>query len=314
MPNIFKTKAKDPTHAVIGQTLEGETYSIPISKGPHWLIAGQTGSGKSVMMNTILISMIAHAHPDELKITWIDPKKVEATSYVGLPYCPIDPITDMGDAYGLLAYAAWLMDERYEKLTIVKAKNIEDYNEFIAEKPEKAAELGLEPMPYWVIVIDEFADLMMQYREVEKNVIRLGQKARAAGIHLMITTQRPSADVFSPTIKANIPSRIGMKTADQINSMIIIDEGGCETLLGYGDSLVKTASGEITRVQGPFIDNNEIEAIFKHLRDNYDKPAPIDYKSVTVEHSLTEWAEEYEEDVPIEKRHVKMPRMGRFGR
>ena len=311
--NILQTWAKDPTHAVFGMDLEGKTFAMPISEGPHWIVAGQTGSGKSVFMNALLISMISHTTPDELNIAWVDPKKVEATAYIGLPYCPIDPVTDMGDAYGLMAYFTWLMDKRYEKLAAVNVKNVAEFNEWVEKHPEEAAQKGFEKMKYWVVVIDEYADMVMQEKDVEKNIVRLGQKARASAIALLIATQRPSSDIISPVLKANIPSRIALKVTDSINSLIILDETGAEKLAGYGDGFVKTQSGEITRVQGPRITNEEIDRIFSYLRAKYPAPAPVDYKKIVVDAELCEWAEEYADDVPSEQRHVKKKKMSRLG-
>lgn len=337
MATMLKTKAEDPTHAVFGTSPDGEVVALTISSGPHWIIAGQTGSGKSVFMNALLISMMSHSHPDELKIMWIDPKKVEATPYVGLPYCPLDPVTDMQDAYGLIAYLTWLMDERYEWLQLCKVKKIDEFNALwddmdnvlnkggqpmlkdgkplhTDEQRQAMKDGGWSKMPYMVVVIDEYADMVMQTPDVEKNLIRIGQKARASGIHALIATQRPSADVVTPTLRANIPSRVGLKTVDATNSSIIIGEDGCEKLRGYGDGWVKDVAGNMYRVQGPFITNEEIEAIFSYLREKYPRPEPFDYKTKVVELELCEWADEYTNDVPVSQRKIKQKRASRFGR
>lgn len=306
--NELRTKASDPTSAVFGVDPDGKAVVLDISSGPHWLCCGQTGSGKSVYVNNILVSMICHSLPSELKIAWIDPKKVEATAYVDLPYCLVNPVTDMNDAYGLIAYVTWLMDERYSVLESLKLKKIDEYNEWVDENPEEAEQRGLEKWPYIVIVIDEYADLVMVAPEVEKNIARLGQKARASGTHLIIATQRPSADIVTGIIKANVPSRIGLKTTDSNNSLIVLDETGCETLRGYGDSLVKTVNGDMLRAQGPFISNGEIDVIFKQLRDLYGVCEEVDYKTVCVEQGLCEWAENYDDDVPSSQRHVVKPK------
>lgn len=307
--NLLKTKAYDPTDVVMGLDTNGEVFHTPISKGPHWIVAGQTGSGKSVFMNSMLISAMYHSLPDELQIYMVDPKKVEFGPYAGLPFCPIDPVTDMGDAYGLLAYLCWEMDRRYEVLEEVGVKNIEDYNMKFEEAKAKGETFHKEGrMPYIITVIDEYADLVMQEKSCEDLIIRLAQKARAAGISLLIATQRPSADIISSTIKANVPARIGLKTTDSMNSMIIIDEPGCEKLAGYGDSIIKMTDGSMIRVQGPFISDDEIFAIFGELKKKYPPATPIDYKQICVDNDLAEWVEEYEEGTPDKDKHIKKPK------
>lgn len=313
MSSILKTKAKDPTHAVFGTDLEGKTFSLPVSSGPHWIIAGQTGSGKSVFVNGIAISMISHSDPSELKIAWIDPKKVEATAYIDLPYSLVNPITDMQDAYGFMSYMAWLMDERFEILAKYGVKQISELNEMIDADPEWAKREGLEKMAYLICIIDEYADMTMQVPEVEKNIVRLGQKGRAAGTHVIVCTQRPSVDVISSLLKANVPSRVGLRTVNSVNSSIVIDETGCEELKGNGDALVKDVGGTITRVQGPYITNEEIDSIFSYLREKYPPMEEFDYKTKVVDLGLCEWADTYTDDVPFADRHVvPVKRRGRF--
>lgn len=315
--SLLKTLAYDPTDAVMGIDTNGEVFHTPLSKGPHWLVAGQTGSGKSVFMNALMASVMYHSTPQELKIMTIDPKKVEFAAYKDLPFCPIDPVTDMNDAYGLLSYLCWEMDRRYEILQKINVRNIEDYNQKYEELKEKnklpqiIAEEGR--MAYIICIIDEYAELTMVEKTVEDLIIRLAQKARAAGISLLIATQRPSADIISSTIKANVPARIGLKTTDSMNSMIIIDEPGCEKLAGYGDSIIKMTDGSMIRVQGPFISDDELETIFAELRNKWGKPTPIDFKTICIENDLADWAENYDDDVPIEERHVKKKKgMGFF--
>lgn len=304
-PAALYTKAKDPTHAVLGVDQEGETFSMCLSEGPHWLICGQTMSGKSVFVNQILMSLICHNTPDELEIVWIDPKKVEADAYVDLPFCPINPVTDMNDAFGLIAYYTWLMDERYKLLQKIRVKKIPEYNDWVEANPQQAEEMGLKKMPYIIIVIDEYADMKQTNPNVEDNIVRIGQKARAAGIHLMIATQRPSADVVTPLLRSNIPSRVGLKVTDSMNSQIIIGESGCENLKGFGDAIILDGmKGEMTRVQGPYITNEEIAAQFAYVREKYPKPEFFDYKQKCVDEGLCQWETEYTEDVPWEERHV----------
>lgn len=307
--SLLNTKAIDPTHAVLGLDTSGKPFGVALSDGPHWILAGQTGSGKSVYANSALASCMYHASPEELIIMVIDPKKVEFEPYIGLPFCPIDPVTDMNDAYGLLAYLCWEMDKRYEIMASSKVRNIKDYNQKFLEAKEKGKvfhESGY--MKYIICVIDEYADLVMTEKSVEDLIIRLAQKARAAGISLLIATQRPSADIISSTIKANVPARIGLKTTDSMNSLIIIDENGCEKLAGYGDSIVKLKDGSMVRVQGPFISDPELHGIFDYLRDKWGVPEPFDYKSKCVEYGLAQWMDEYDDDVPMKDRHVKKPK------
>lgn len=289
--NILNTKAKDPTHAIIGVDRDGNTYAVPMSKGPHCLLCGQTGSGKSVMANGILISMIAHSTPDELNIVWVDPKKVEATAYYDLPYCPINPIINMQDAYGMLLYYTWLMDERYEQMADrdVRVKNLPEFNEWVEANPDLAKKKGYEKMKYIIIMIDEYADMKDQIgSEIEDPIKRLGQKARAAGIHMILATQRPSAEVVTPLIRSNVPMRIGMKTVDASNSSLIIQQEGCEKLK-LGEAYVMTNDDGLIWVKGPYIKNEEIDRIFAHLREKYPAPEFFDYKQKAVDLGLVEW-------------------------
>ena len=305
MTNMLKNRAKDPTHAVFGVTPEGEVFDRPLSSGPHWLICGQTGSGKSVFVNNLLISAMSHSHPDELQITWVDPKKVEAGPYVGLPFCPIDPVTNMNDAYGLMAFYVDEMERRYGVMEEHGFKQVADMNAWIDDNPKDAKAKGLEKMPYMLCVIDEYADLQQQAPDTEKLIARLGAKARASAQHVICVTQRPWIQVISGLLKANLPSRVALKVADGTNSQIIMDETGAEKLRGYGDAFVKEVSGEITRMQGPFIPDDQLHAIFKQLREKYPKPESIDYKQRAVDSGMCEWEEAYEDDVPWKDRHVK---------
>lgn len=301
----LKNLADNPTKAVFGQDPTGATFAKNISDGPHWIVCGMTGSGKSVYINGLLVSMMYHAHPDELQIAWVDPKKVESANYIDCPFCPINPVTDMADAFGLMRYYVLLMEERYKMMENTKTKKISEFNDWVDDNPERAQELGYEKVPYLICTIDEYADMVDQFRDVEGDITRLGQKSRAAGIHLLIATQRPSADVVSPRLKSNIPSRICLKTTDSTNSQIIIDQPGGEDLT-VGASLVKDSGGIITRVQGPYISEEEMARIFQTLRDRY-KRTEVDYKSYVVNHpdGGFEWCEEYDDDVPPEKRHIQ---------
>lgn len=311
--NMLKTKAKDPTHAVFGKTLTGETFAVPLSTGPHWIVAGSTGMGKSVTVNSILVSMLSHAHPDELKIFWVDPKMVEAAAYVNLPHCPINPIINMADASAFLEYLVEEMERRYRILAETGFKHMKDFNEWFDTHRAEAEAKRYAKMPYFVCVIDEWADLVMQDKSVDDPVMRLGQKARASGIHVMIATQRPSAEILSSKIKANIASRICMGVVDSMNSLIVLDQTGAEKLNTPGDSLVMY-KGDITRVKFPYLSDDEIANIFAELRSKYPKSEPIDYKQFMIDHGTFEWAEEYDEDTPWEEKHLAKKRMGLMGR
>lgn len=312
--NLLNTKAKDPTEAVFGVDNEGNVFKAALSEGPHWIVAGQSGSGKSVYMNSILASMMYHALPQELIIMAIDPKMVEFGPYKGLPFCPVDPVTNMNDAYALLGYLVYEMDRRYnDNLKGAGVRNIKDYNKWVEDHPTEAAEKGFERLPFIICVIDEYADMIMTTGpETSDLIIRLAQKARAAGITCLIATQRPSADIISPTIKANVPARIGLKTTDTTNSMIIIDEAGCEKLNGYGDSIVKLTDGAMHRVQGPFISDAELYRVFDELKSKFPPPEILDYKQICVDLGIAEWEEEYGDDVPYEDRHVVKPKRRRM--
>lgn len=179
--NMLKTKAKDPTHAIFGKTLTGETFSAPVSTGPHWIFAGSTGMGKSVAVNSVLVSMLYHAHPDELKIFWVDPKMVEAAAYINLPHCPINPIINMVDATAFLEFLVEEMEERYRVLAKTGFKHMKDFNEWFDENRAQAEAQGYKKMPYFVCVIDEWADLVMQDKGVDDPVMRLGQLRKPAG-------------------------------------------------------------------------------------------------------------------------------------
>lgn len=305
--NELTTKAKDPTDAVFGMTPDGDVFHMPLSAGPQWLVAGTTGSGKSVFMNNLAISIMSHATPDELQIFAIDPKKVEFTPYTDLPYCPIPPINNMQDAYGFLLYMTWEMDHRYEALAQAGVKNLPEFNQWVKDHPDEAQNTDYpEGMKYQLLIIDEYADLSMTTDgAVSDPIIRIAQKARASGQHMIIATQRPSADIISPTIKANIPARIALKVADATNSMIILDDAGAEKLQGHGDALVKTADGSVTRMQGPYVSTPELERIFGYFKKEYPKPKFFDYKKIVVDNDMAQWAEDYDESVPWEDRHLK---------
>ena len=273
---IFKTKADDPTSAILGIAPDSSNIVIPVSEGPHFLVAGTTGSGKSVFINSLLISMMAHSHPDELKLTIIDPKTVEFTAYKGLPYMLCDPLVDMSKANNFVLYLVEEMERRYELFAKYGVKKLAEYQEKQRENED------MERLPYIVLVIDEFADLISQYKDVEKPIARIGQKARAAGIHMIIATQSPRREVITGLIKANVPSRISLMVANSTESQIILDETGGEKLRPKGDFLLKMNGGQVSRGQAPFVSNGEIAEIFDYLRETYDAPEPVSYTHLTL--------------------------------
>ena len=249
--------------AAIGKDIAGNTVFCDVSKMPHLLIAGTTGSGKSVCMNSIIVSILYRAKPDEVKFLMIDPKKVEFSKYENIPHLLVPVVTDPRKASGALGWAVSEMLKRYQAFSDTGVRDIEGYNKFVKKHPD------MEPMPKIVICIDELADLMMAApKEVEDSICRLAQMARAAGMHLVIATQRPSVDVITGLIKANISSRIALTVSSQIDSRTILDTGGAEKLLGRGDMLYSPiGASKPLRVQGCFISDEEVEALCGYVKN-----------------------------------------------
>ena len=245
----------------LGKDLTGTPIVCDLAKMPHMLIAGQTGSGKSVCINAIINSLLYRTSPDEVKLILVDPKVVELQCYNGIPHLLIPVVNDPHKAAAALAWAVAEMKERYDKFAERKVRNLDGYNAGLSR--------GEKPMSRIVIIIDELADLMMVCKkDVEEYICRLTQLARAAGIHLIVATQRPSVDVITGLIKANIPSRIAFKTASSVDSRTILDRNGSEQLLGWGDMLyLPTGAFAPTRVQGCFLSDEEVNRIVKHVRD-----------------------------------------------
>jgi S-DNA-T family DNA segregation ATPase FtsK/SpoIIIE len=256
---------------------------------PHLLIAGTTGSGKSVGINVMITSILYKHSPDDCKFILIDPKMLELSVYEGVPHLITPVVTDPKKAITALKWVVREMESRYKKMSLLGVRNIENYNIRIADAINKSEKIirsiqsGINPetgqpetrkieienkkMPFIVVVVDEMADLMMVAgKEIEHTIQRLSQMARAAGIHLIMATQRPSVDVITGTIKANFPSRISFQVSSKFDSRTILGEEGAERLLGKGDMLMMTAGGQTTRIHGPFISDNEIENIVKSLQ------------------------------------------------
>ena len=259
------SKAKSKSSFAVGKDIGGSCIVGNIAKLPHMLIAGTTGSGKSVCMNSIIISLLYKASPDDVKLIMVDPKMVELGIYNGIPHLLIPVVTDPKKAAGSLQWAVTEMMRRYKAMSDAGVRDLESYNS-IVESEEEGTKL-----PQVVVIIDELADLMLvAAKEVEESICRIAQMGRAAGIHLVIATQRPSADVITGLMKANIPSRIAFSVASAMESRIILDTQGAEKLVGRGDMLfAPIGNGKPLRVQGCFVSDGEVEAVATYVKDNY---------------------------------------------
>jgi S-DNA-T family DNA segregation ATPase FtsK/SpoIIIE len=265
---------------------------------PHLLIAGTTGSGKSVGVNAMILSLLCRHSPDDCRILMIDPKMLELSVYNGIPHLLTPVVTEPQKAVAALNWAVNEMEERYKRMSRLAVRNIDAFNARVKGAKQRGEpltrrvqtgidprtgqalfereEMNLEPMPYIVVVVDEFADLMITSgKEIETAVQRLAQKARASGIHLIMATQRPSVDIITGTIKANFPTRISFKVASKIDSRTILNEQGAEHLLGHGDMLFASGSGQMARVHGPLVSDEEVESIAVFLRSQ-GEPRYID--------------------------------------
>ena len=283
-------RAPSPLTLVLGKDIGGQPVMVDLARMPHLLIAGTTGSGKSVAINTMILSLLYRLTPDECRVIMIDPKMLELSVYDGIPHLLAPVVTEPGKAVVALKWAVREMEDRYRAMSQLGVRNIGGYNQRLAEARDKGEELSrtvqtgfdsetgkpiyedqtlaLEPLPFIVIIVDEMADLMLVAgKEVEGAVQRLAQMARAAGIHIIMATQRPSVDVITGTIKANFPSRISFQVTSKIDSRTILGEQGAEQLLGQGDMLYMASGGRITRVHGPFVSDKEVEAVVEHLRN-----------------------------------------------
>ena len=274
---------------VLGETIGGEPYIADLSKMPHLLIAGTTGSGKSVGVNAMILSILYRLPPEQCRLIMIDPKMLELSVYDGIPHLLAPVVTDPKKAIVALKWTVREMEDRYRRMSKIGVRNVASYNERAREAVargehfERTVQTGFddagrpifesekivpEPMPYLVVIIDEVADLMMVAgKDIEGAVQRLAQMARAAGIHLIMATQRPSVDVITGTIKANFPTRISFQVTSKIDSRTILGEQGAEQLLGQGDMLYMAGGGRITRLHGPFVSDGEVEAVAKFLRE-----------------------------------------------
>jgi S-DNA-T family DNA segregation ATPase FtsK/SpoIIIE len=273
----------------LGKNIGGESIIVDLARMPHLLIAGTTGSGKSVAINTMILSLLYRLRPDQLRLIMVDPKMLELSVYDGIPHLLTPVVTDPKKAVVALKWAVREMEERYKKMSKLGVRNIDGYNARLLEAKSRGEnltrtvhtgfdketgkaiyedeKLDLEPLPYIAIIVDEMADLMMVAgKDIEGAVQRLAQMARAAGLHVILATQRPSVDVITGTIKANFPTRISFQVTSKIDSRTILGEMGAEQLLGQGDMLYMAGGGRISRVHGPFVSDEEVEKVVRHLK------------------------------------------------
>ncbi len=273
----------------LGKTIGGEPVIVDLARMPHLLVAGTTGSGKSVAINTMILSLVYRMKPERCRLIMVDPKMLELSAYDGIPHLLTPVVTDPKKAVIALKWAVREMEDRYKKMSKVGVRNIDGFNARVAEAVAKGEpltrtvqtgfdretgeaiyeheEIPLDELPYIVVVVDEMADLMMVAgKDIEGAIQRLAQMARAAGIHLIMATQRPSVDVITGTIKANFPTRISFQVTSKIDSRTILGEQGAEQLLGQGDMLYMAGGGRIARVHGPFVSENEVEKVVAHLK------------------------------------------------
>ena len=316
------TESKHKLAIALGKTIGGETVIVDLARMPHLLVAGTTGSGKSVAINTMILSILYQLRPEQCRLIMIDPKMLELSIYEGIPHLLTPVVTDPKKAVVALKWAVREMEDRYKKMAKVGVRNIDGFNARVVEAAEKGEvitrtiqsgfnretgepifeteQMELSPLPYIVIIVDEMADLMMVAgKDIEGAIQRLAQMARAAGIHLIMATQRPSVDVITGTIKANFPTRISFQVTSKIDSRTILGEQGAEQLLGQGDMLHMAGGGRISRVHGPFVSDGEVEKVVAHLKTQ-GHPAYLDV--VVAEEGTDEAKSEPAEDKPVFER------------
>jgi S-DNA-T family DNA segregation ATPase FtsK/SpoIIIE len=282
-------QSRSPLTLALGKSIGGNPVIADIAKMPHLLVAGTTGSGKSVAVNSMIISLLYKASPEEVKMIMVDPKMLELSIYEGIPHLLAPVVTDMNEAANALRWCVAEMERRYKLMAAMGVRNLAGFNKKIkaandagepimdpfwneATAPPGATQEALKPFPYIVVIIDEFADMMMIVgKKVEELIARLAQKARAAGVHLVLATQRPSVDVITGLIKANIPTRMAFQVSSRIDSRTILDQGGAEQLLGHGDMLyLPPGKAQPDRVHGAFVDDHEVHSVVNYLTNHYE--------------------------------------------
>jgi S-DNA-T family DNA segregation ATPase FtsK/SpoIIIE len=291
--SVFE-KSKSKLTICLGKDIVGNPVVAELDKMPHLLIAGATGAGKSVALNAMICSLLYKSRPDEVKMIMVDPKRIELSSYDGIPHLITPVVTHPKKATNALFWAVHEMENRYERLSEMSARNIKQYNSKVERSSQPTAQKLPEKLPYIVIVIDELADLMMlASRDVEVALTRLAQMARAAGIHLILATQRPSVDVLTGIIKANFPTRLTFQVSSRTDSRTIIDTVGAENLLGSGDMLfLPPGTAKLQRIHGAYISEAELSRIIAFLKAQ-GKP---DYDANVTEASANEIVESEDDD------------------